>query len=298
MKNKLKFLALILVLPVAFVFTACGQLDSDAKVDVGNDSKYVEVTDTTELEGLVSPNEQEGEEEAAATTFTGAKITVNIDAGKYAKGKVNVVFTQTEDAQQNTVLQAAAKVNVEVDYDGVKGKVVTEAYLKDDVLYVNVAQNTVGQGDASGMGAMAQTVTGKIKFDLATYGDMFEYLLGNVTNEIAGDLPVDPSSLLEGEFDVSMVLGLVQQLNMKVYSYTEGDYVRFKLTTTDEETGDTVTAYLVFKAGVLAGVKVDAKMTSEGEEMKLSVAMEAFAGQVDFPSFDDYQDFQMPAAMM
>ena len=48
MKNKFKFLVLLLILPVMFVFAGCGQLDAEASVDTGNEAKYEQAT-TQEL---------------------------------------------------------------------------------------------------------------------------------------------------------------------------------------------------------------------------------------------------------
>ena len=293
MKNKLKYLALLLILPVAFVFTACGsQLDADAQVNTGKESKY-EVTTEAELSTYLEGLEKDGDENAMLPT--GAKVTVTFDAGDMANGKVNIIFktTKTEEGKENVELAARADVKAKAGTNEAKAK--GDIYFKENVIYFDM------NAEAAGLGTKTE-IDEKYKIDLSTdtgFGTLFGILMMAQSFLPTEDLPVDLDDLIWGGLDLDILAELPEAMNMevKVSSYTDGDYVRFKLVAEDDEAVNTVTAYLVFNKDVLVGVKVDAKMTQDEQEMKLSLALESFAGDIDYPDFKDYADFDASSMM-
>lgn len=295
MKNKLKYLALLLILPVAFAFTGCGggQLDGNAKVNTGKEASYEAATmeDLTDYVATIT----EGDEAAVPT---GAKITVNFTAGAYANGKVNVLFKVTEDEEENTNLEFAVRANVNYKDGDTAGKVKADLYYKDQVLYLDANVTGVDQETAA-------MVNGKQKLDLSEMGGIegllgmaMMFLPGDVTEEMPFDMAMLPEMF--ENFDLNVVLGLLDVIPVEfdVATYTDGDYTRFKLSAVDAETNDTIVAYLVFVQGVLAGVQVNAQMTEGEDVMSLAVAIEAFAGDIQYPNFNGYTEAQLPSEII
>ena len=284
MKNKLKFLALLLILPVAFAFVACGQLDANAQVNTGDESKYEAVT-KEDLANYIS-GAQEGEKSAMPS---GARVTVDIDAGDTAKGKVNVLFKVTESEDGETSVEAAARLDIKAEVEGMKISANGDIFLKEEVLYIDIKAkleaNFAGQ-------SMNEDYSGKYQIDLSEMGGASSIL--DIAKDFipANDLPIPLNTItgMVGNFDLSMVARIVEYLNFEVSSYTDGDFTRFKLVTEDEDTGPGITAYVVFVKDVLAGVKINANMTQNNQEMKLGVAIEAFDGEINYPSLEGFND--------
>ena len=297
MKNKLKYLALLLILPVAFVFTACGsQLDADAQVNTGKESKY-EVTTQAELSTYLEGLEKDEDENAMLPT--GAKVTVTFDAGDMANGKVNIIFktTKTEEGKENVELAARADVKAKAGTNEAKAK--GDIYFKENVIYFDM--NAEAKVNVTGLDSKTE-INGKYKIDLSTdtgFGTLFGILMMAQSFLPTEDLPVDLDDLIWGGYDLDILAELPETMNMevKVSSYTDGGFKRFKIVAEDDEAVNTVTAYLVFNKDVLVGVKVDAKMTQDEQEMKLSLALESFAGDIDYPDFKDYADFDASSMM-
>ena len=289
MKNKLKYLALLLILPVVFAFAGCGsQLDGNAKVNTGREASYEAATmeDLTNYVATIT----EGDEAAVPT---GAKITVAFTAGTYANGKVNVIFKVTEDEEENTNLEFAVRANVNYKDGDTAGKVKADLYYKDQVLYLDANVTGVDQETAA-------MVNGKQKLDLSEMGGllgllgMAEGFLPVETEEMPFDMAMLPEMF--ENFDLNVVLGLLDIIPVEfdVATYTDGNITRFKLAAIDEETNDSIIGYLVFVNGVLAGVKVDARMAEGDDIMSLSVAIEAFAGDIQYPNFNGYTEAEFP----
>lgn len=290
MKNKLKYLALLLILPVVFAFAGCGsQLDGNAKVNTGREASYEAATmeDLTNYVATIT----EGDEAAVPT---GAKITVAFTAGTMANGKVNVIFKVTEDEEENTNLEFAVRANVNYKDGDTAGKVKADLYYKDQVLYLDANVTGVDQ-------ATAAMVNGKQKLDLSEMGGI-EGLLGMammfLPEEATEEIPFDMEMItgMFENFDLNVVLGLLDMVpvEFEVSSYIDGNITRFKLAAIDEETNDSIIGYLVFVNGVLAGVKVDARMAEGDDIMSLSVAIEAFAGDIQYPNFNGYTEAELP----
>lgn len=289
MKNKLKYLALLLILPVVFAFAGCGsQLDGNAKVNTGREASYEAATmeDLTNYVATIT----EGDEAAVPT---GAKITVAFTAGTYANGKVNVIFKVTEDEEENTNLEFAVRANVNYKDGDTAGKVKADLYYKDQVLYLDANVTGVDQETAA-------MVNGKQKLDLSEMGGLLG-ALGTVAENLpveTEEMPFDMAMLPEmfENFDLNVVLGLLDIIPVEfdVATYTDGNITRFKLSAIDEETNDSIIGYLVFVNGVLAGVKVDARMAEGDDIMSLSVAIEAFAGDIQYPNFNGYTEAELP----
>ena len=285
MKNKLKYLALILILPVAFIFVACGQLDAEAQVNTGNEAKYEETTDVALNTYLNELDESEDE-----VVPSGIKLTLKFNAGDMGEGKVNVILKQTENDDGETELELAVRFEANMEMNQLEIKAKGDLYYKDDVLYMD----TKVEGLDDVYGAEAE-LNGKHKLDMSgANGGGLMGLLGMAEYMLPLDdlnLPFSPAMLLNG-LDAELLGQLMQMYDFKVSTYTDGDYTRFKLYTEDETTGDNIKAYLVFVKDVLAGVKVDAKMTQEGQEMTLALALEAFDGEINYPNFDDFAEFE------
>ncbi len=291
MKNKLKYLALLLILPVVFAFAGCGsQLDGNAKVDTGKEAKYEAAT----MQDLTNYVDGLTETEDATAVPAGVKVTVSFQAGSMANGKFNVIFKTTEtEGDVDVELAVRATVNAKID-DETNLKVKADAYYKEDVLYLDA--NVTGL--PAEMAEMATTVNGKHKLDLSEMGGLLG-LLGMAEGFLpveTEELPIDNILGILADFDVAAVAEMLGGMGIEfdVSTYTEGVVTRFKLSAVDEETNDTIVAYLVFANGVLAGVKVDAQMTDGDEVMSLSLALEAFAGNIEYPNFNNFQDFAMP----
>ena len=283
MKNKLKFLALLLILPAVFVFAGCGQLDGDVRVNTGDDNRYQAVT----AQAITDYVEDAAEEETDVLP-SGAKMTVEFEAGEMAKGKVNVIFKTTEDADENVNIELAVRADVNAKIGNANLKAKADAFYKEDVLYVDA--NVSGDAETNQMIAQ-MGINGKHKVDLSEMGGL-QALLGMAGTFIPVDeLPIANIAGLIENFDISMLAQYIDGFGFDVSSYTDGDYTRFKLAVEDQETGDAITAYAVFVKGVLAGIKVDAKMTNEGVEMKVTLNVEAFEGNIDYPNFNDFADF-------
>lgn len=277
MKNKLKFLALLLIVPVLFVFTACGgQLGTEAKVNIGKKGDYTETT-YDELNNYLVENVYK-DEVAEATNGMLFRITMNMTSNMGAmseiKAKVNAIVGHekqegdTAEELYNYVMASKLKVSGKVKYNNNTENydASAEIYVKDGFMYVN----------AKGSGEFAD-ISGKTKYSANEENEFSKYL---------SYISVDPVELMMQLQSV----GATAQVSVN----TKDGLIRYCIETSSEnvieESDLPQRIYLVFKDNNLIQIQTESEMSFFGMEMNVVIKMEVYNGNIEFPDFKDYVD--------
>lgn len=282
MKKFSKILMAMLVICFAFVFTACnkGELDTEVKVDKGNEADYVTCTAEN---SLLAKFGQEGEEPAIQMPeeMTGVKFTIKGSMGMdgvTVDVNLNVMLTVNPEANPEEMgvedigLAVKGSVEGETPQDGNMSYNI-KAYLKEGVMYVNM--------DAE-MGSEKQSA--KFKMDLT---EMMN------PGESEPEAPMD--------FDIEAILGnFLTDCTEKVIE--DGDDATYQLSNEDVkvyvviEDGKFDQALIEMEEFDLAGILGELIPGAEGAEIPaitgLSLAFEVVDGGIDYPSFDGYQTYE------
>lgn len=157
MKKSFKFIVLAMLLCVGFVFAGCGagQLNSQVKVDVGNEKDYVACTEQDNfmvaMESIETPDKEDGEEtEEDVEPVTTVKFTLKLNVELMEQIIDPESETPTEKVMVDVMVNAMLSVdpNVEDEKNAVSfaakatlnvgdDKEVYELYYNEGFLYVN-----------------------------------------------------------------------------------------------------------------------------------------------------------------
>ena len=280
MKKSFKFIVLAMLLCVGFVFTGCGggQLDSQVKVDVGNEKDYVACTEQDNfmvaMESLENSEDAGSEETEEAKTQTikftiSAKLElveglINPEAeDPTAKVEVsllaNAMISMYEENDEEKV-GAAAKITLNVGEE----KVVYELYLKDNYLYANNGEE-------------------KIKVDMSE-------MMGDESSSMPDFDPsviIDPIMEAVQNFEQQKVL---KKGSKSIYQLELGEGQYLYIVINENAISQVYVQLNDFDiSGLLTAISPELEMLGE-MPLDFEISLELSESAIQYPTFDEYKD--------
>ncbi|MGN1258864.1 MAG: hypothetical protein ACI4T8_01315 [Christensenellales bacterium] len=250
MKKFLKtFLAVAVLIPCSLLFVACGQLDTQAKVNTSGNYKEATLEDVTKYA-------TENETTIDSETKLGYQISMDMVDKDSNKVTVNLYTTYDAEGKFNGfACKLAGKAKTE------ENKVIEAnytCYIKDSTVYL---KGTINEEKAEYQfkaplvaETIATSVGGGAQFLAAMFSDIV-----NIANAVAA----------EAGFKIEMA--------------TSGSTAKYHLAS--EAAG--IDVYYVFKDGMLTGLKGSLKDSEDGTSFEF--VMKSFSGSIKYPSnLEDY----------
>ena len=268
------------VLVIAFMFSACGKSSQFSEVKVDTKANYANSTLTEVNEAFAESTPSEPGEESVSGFHMSINMAISnvTPAGTVnSTAKYNMYFKNTTNANGN-------KMEVAMKISGT-----ANGQKQGATLYYIVNDPNEGEGteefyanidnmeDYTTPGA---TISGKYKF--TSESDLGEMLL--MTCEMMYSMVEALSPFGENEFFVE-----TNQFAMA----TKGDTTKIRIVIPGATEAENATAYYILKNGQFDSFKVENLVDSDeyGSET-INMAVKSWAGDIDYPSFKKYKEYQ------
>jgi len=266
MKKSLKFIMLAMLLCVGFVFTGCtgGQLDTQVKVNIGEEEDYIAVTSEEESFMSVMQNMQPSEEMTSTTIKFTIKADLSIPTGVgSATMTANLVANVMVEIGEESI-GAAAKATVTVGEE----KAVYEVYYKDGYVYLNGGEMKVKMSTEDMMGDSGEGESTTPEFDSSQIKSMIMEIMQDHTKQKVAVEGNTTRYMIAANEDTNLYI--IVKNNKVSQAYAEVEDINL--------------------AEVVSQISPEIAEEMPPISMDMTLALELTSNSINYPSFDGYID--------